>query len=122
MVEPQTQPGREPGRSRPTASPTPSAIDRRGLATVGVRALRNSVSSLVRRAEQGERIIITVDGRPRAQLGPLTPDGGSPTLDDLAAAGLIEPPSGQAGGTFPVPLAVPADVRLDRLLDQIRGR
>lgn len=91
-------------------------------ATVGVRVLRNQVSSLIRRAEQGERIIITVDGKPRAQLGPLAPGDGGPTLHDLAAAGLIEPPAAPPPARFPVPLSVPADVRLDRLIEQIRGR
>lgn len=88
---------------------------------VGIRELRNAVSSLVRRAEAGERIIITVDGRPAAQLGPLTPDRAGATLDDLAVAGLIEPPRGLADG-FPDPYPVPADISLDRLIEQIRGR
>ncbi len=36
------------------------------------RELRNNVSEVLRRAEGGERLTITVDGRPVAQLGPLT--------------------------------------------------
>lgn len=102
--------------------PTPEMAATVGLDRVGIRQLRNSVSGLVKRASAGERIVITVDGRPMAQLGPL---GGSDhaTLDDLAAAGLIDPPN-QTGpiGDPPPPLGVPADVRLDRLLDQLRGR
>lgn len=35
------------------------------------RQLRNDVSAVLRRAENGERFTITVDGRPVAQLGPL---------------------------------------------------
>lgn len=35
------------------------------------RELRNDVSSVLRRAEQGEHFVITVDGRPVAELGPL---------------------------------------------------
>ncbi len=93
-----------------------------GLDRVGIRQLRNSVSGLVKRAAAGERIVITVDGRPMAQLGPLGGSDGA-TLDDMAAAGLIVAPH-QAGpvGEAPPPLGVPADVRLDRLLDQLRGR
>lgn len=87
-----------------------------------MRNLRNQVSSLIRRAEQGERIVITVDGRPRAQLGPLAPGEGGPTLEDLAVAGLIDPPARTDRPSFPAPLAVPADVSLDRLVEQIRGR
>jgi len=37
------------------------------------RELRNNVSEVLRRAEAGERITITVNGRPVAELGPLTP-------------------------------------------------
>ena len=76
-------------------------------------------------AATGERIVITVDGRPMAQLGPLG-RATEPTLDDLAAAGLIEPPPAgdvdRAPDRLPAPIAMPADVGLDRLLDQIRGR
>ncbi|MEM7323903.1 MAG: type II toxin-antitoxin system prevent-host-death family antitoxin [Actinomycetota bacterium] len=92
------------------------------LAAVGIRELRNSVSALVRRAGGGERIVITVDGKPAAQLGPLEADGNGMTLADLAAAGLIEPPAQAPDPAMPPPLPVPADVRLDRLVDQIRGR
>jgi prevent-host-death family protein len=93
-----------------------------GLDRVGIRQLRNGVSGLVQRAAMGERIVITVDGRPMAQLGPL---GGADerSLDDLAAAGLVDPPRRPGPEPdVPAPLAVPADIRLDRLLDEIRGR
>ena len=96
--------------------------EHRGLAHIGVRALRNQVSELVRRAERGERIVVTVDGKPMAQLGPLEPDAGGLTLQDLAAAGLIEPPRQSPDRSLPAPYPVPADVSLDRLIDQIRGR
>jgi prevent-host-death family protein len=39
--------------------------------SVSVRELRNSVSSLLRRVESGERITVTVDRRPVAELIPL---------------------------------------------------
>ncbi len=125
-----------------TAMTTEPMTTKQGLAQVGVRALRNEVSGLIRRAADGERIIITVDGRPMAQLGPLEPDSGGLTLEDLAAAGLIEPPltapssasspssaspassamAVEEAAAFPPPFNVAADVRLDRLIEQIRGR
>ena len=40
---------------------------------VGLRELRQNASDLVRRAEAGERVTITVAGRPAAVLGPVTP-------------------------------------------------
>ena len=40
---------------------------------VGLREMRQSASELVRRAEAGEQLIITVAGRPAAVLGPIQP-------------------------------------------------
>ncbi|GAA1604940.1 hypothetical protein GCM10009742_62220 [Kribbella karoonensis] len=37
---------------------------------LGLRELRQHASDLVRRAESGERLLITVSGRPAAVLGP----------------------------------------------------
>lgn len=42
------------------------------VATIPQRELRNNVSEVLRRAEGGERLTVTVDGRPVAELGPLT--------------------------------------------------
>jgi prevent-host-death family protein len=88
---------------------------------VGVRQLRAAVAAMVRRAEAGERIVVTVGGRPVAQLGPLDPVAGAATLDDLVARGLLvrarrddrPPPDLEVGW---------AGTRLDRLLAEIRGR
>jgi prevent-host-death family protein len=40
------------------------------VTTIPQRELRNNVSDVLRRAEQGERFTITVAGRPVAELGP----------------------------------------------------
>lgn len=37
---------------------------------IGLREMRQNASELVRRAESGERVTITVAGRPAAVLGP----------------------------------------------------
>ncbi|MBA3422247.1 MAG: type II toxin-antitoxin system prevent-host-death family antitoxin [Thermoleophilaceae bacterium] len=55
------------------------------MATIPQRELRNDVSSVLRRAEHGERFIITVDGRPVAELGPLSKARGLGTPSRLAA-------------------------------------
>ena len=39
--------------------------------TIPQRELRNQISDVLRRAEEGERFTITVGGRPVAELGPL---------------------------------------------------
>jgi len=43
------------------------------MTTIPQRELRNRVSDVLRRAEQGEQFVITVDGRPVAELGPHRP-------------------------------------------------
>jgi prevent-host-death family protein len=40
------------------------------MATIPQKELRNNVGDVLRRAESGEEITITVAGRPVAQLGP----------------------------------------------------
>jgi prevent-host-death family protein len=41
--------------------------------TIGLRELRQHASDVVRRAEEGEELLVTVAGRPAAVLGPATP-------------------------------------------------
>ena len=87
---------------------------------VGIRALRNDVAAIVRRAGGGERIIVTVDGDPVAQLGPLEPTG-EPSLDDLAAAGLVRLPGRPDRPSAPDPFGVPVDIRLSSVIAGLRG-
>lgn len=47
----------------------------RSMPSIPQRELRNDISSVLRRAESGERFTITVNGRPVAQLGPLRQSG-----------------------------------------------
>lgn len=88
---------------------------------LGIRELRATAAASVRQAATGERIVVTVDGRPVAQLGPLGTDEGHTSLDDLVAAGLVIAPRrvGVARPTEPVPAW--AGARLDRLLRELRG-
>ncbi len=90
------------------------------MQSIGVRELRNNVAAVLRRAAGGERITVTVDGVPTAQLGPLEPTS-EPSLDDLVATGLVEPPRRQREAVEPDPLDPPIDIRLDDVLDQLRG-
>jgi prevent-host-death family protein len=43
------------------------------MSVVGLRELRQQASELVRRAEAGEEVTITVSGRPSARLVPIAP-------------------------------------------------
>lgn len=89
---------------------------------IGIRELRAELSTLVRRAGSGERVIVTVDGNPVAQLGPLDPLDGGHSIEDLASRGLVDlarrtdrPPP-----TFSMPMW--AGTRIDRLVREVRGR
>ncbi len=107
--------------SNPSRSPDETDPDL-SLSPVGVRELRNNVAAVLRRAGAGERVLVTVDGKPVAQLGPIAPDTRGVTLWDLAAAGLIEPPRRHDRPLEPAPIPVPADLGADRLLEASRGR
>lgn len=76
------------------------------MVTIPQRDLRNKVSEVLRRAEQGERFTVTVGGRPVAELGPLAA-ARTPADPDRLAAILTE---------SPVDPAWPADLR--RLRDE----
>jgi prevent-host-death family protein len=54
------------------------------MAKAGLRELRQHASDLVRRAERGETVTVTVSGREVAQLGPLQRMQWR-TWDDIAA-------------------------------------
>lgn len=96
-------------------------MDDPALARIGVRELRTQVASLVRRAADGERVVVTVDGAPVAVLGPLVPDPGGVTLDDLVAAGLARPARRTDRPAAPEPVDLPIDARPSRVLDELRG-
>jgi prevent-host-death family protein len=41
--------------------------------SIGLRELRQHASEFIRRAEEGEELVVTVSGRPAAVLGPAAP-------------------------------------------------
>jgi len=88
---------------------------------MNVRTLRAELASALRRAESGERIVVTVGGRPVAQLGPVEPRTSGPTVEDLVARGLLVRArrDDRPAPTLAVPLW--AGARLDRLLREVRG-
>ena len=86
-----------------------------------MRDLRANAATAVRRAEGGERIVITVAGRAVAQLGPLDPSAEPPTLDDLIARGLVLAPRRHDRPSPGPPVPVWAGARVERLLGEQRG-
>ncbi len=92
------------------------------LRRIGIRTLRQQLRSVIGAARSGERIVVTVRGTPVAAIGPVDEVAYPMSLDTLAGSGLIEPPRRRDHPAAPHPHVLPADVRLDRVLDQVRGR
>ncbi len=84
-----------------------------------MRELRAGLAEAIRCAEGGERTVITVGGRPVAQLGPL--DADAPNLERLIGSGAVLPPRRFSTWRPPEPVAVWAGVRIDQVLRELRG-
>lgn len=106
---------------RPTEGDHPVRPATGGRERLGIRELRGRLTSLVRRAGTGERIVITIAGRPVAQLGPVEPASATVTLDDLVARGLLEP--ARRGDRPPPDVLVDSwtGPRLELALREVRG-
>jgi antitoxin (DNA-binding transcriptional repressor) of toxin-antitoxin stability system len=87
--------------------------------SAGVRELRAGLAEAVRCAEAGERTVVTVGGRPVAQLGPL--DADAPDLERLIGSGAVIPPRRTSDWRPPEPVPVWAGVRIDQVLRELRG-
>ena len=105
------------------ASPLPCvhACYSLGVERIGIRELRNNTSRAIRRAMAGERIVITVNGVPAAQLGPLNEGSGTATVDDLVAAGLLRRPR-TSSGRPPRPARAPGGTTSTQILREHRSR
>lgn len=71
---------------------------------IPLRELRNHASRIVRRARAGERIVITVDGVPTAQIVPLDRAPREVTFEELVTTGRLIAPrvTGPAGTPAPI--------------------
>ena len=88
--------------------------------TIGIRELRASLATFLRRAQSGERITVTVAGRPVAQMTSLSGDDTGVSLDDLVARGVVEPPRRRGDFVLSEPVVLYAGTRLDRALSEVR--
>jgi prevent-host-death family protein len=94
---------------------------RRGMERIGIRELRNHASRVVRRARAGERIVITVDGVPAAQVVPLDAVLVERSIDDLVAAGLVLAPRTSVRHEVR-PIRVPGPRTSTEVLEELRER
>ena len=87
---------------------------------IGIRQMRAEAAATVRRAAAGEHLVITIDGRPVASLGPLSGVDGQVRLADLVAQGLVIAPRRTGDWVPRDPIPVWSGSRVDRLLRDIR--
>ena len=87
-----------------------------------MRDLRGDLAALLRRAQAGERIVVTVGGDPIAQLGPIAAADVDVTLDDLVARGLVIAARRADRPAPSMTLPTWAGPRLDQLVREVRGR
>lgn len=90
------------------------------MAHIGIRDLRSALSTYIKRAHSGERIIITIDGNPAAQLSGLGADTTGITMADLVARGAVLPPRRRGDWVPGEPLVLYTGARIDRALTQVR--
>ncbi len=90
------------------------------MAKVGVRELRANIAVFLRRAGNGEHVVITVDGQPVATLGPVAGDPMGLTLDDLVARGAVEAPRRRGDLVPSEPVAIWSGMRVDRAVREVR--
>jgi antitoxin (DNA-binding transcriptional repressor) of toxin-antitoxin stability system len=94
-------------------------VDASSTRSIGIRELRSALAESVRVAGSGERIVVTVGGRPAAQLGPL--DADAPDLERLIGSGAVIPPRRTSDWRPPEAVPVWAGVRIDQVLRELRG-
>jgi len=88
---------------------------------IGIRELRGDLAAAVRRAGSGQRVVVSVDGRAVAQLGPIEAEQGQTVLADLIAAGAVIAPRRADAARPGTPVPIWSGVRLDRALKELRG-
>jgi prevent-host-death family protein len=89
---------------------------------IAIRELRNQASRVVRRARAGERLIITVDGVPVAEIGPIRPARRASSLDELIATGAVAAPRRPTIRRPARPVPAPAGRSTSEVLAELRER
>ena len=93
-----------------------------GVTHLGTRELRAHLASYLRAAQSGHRLVVTVDGVPVAELGPVGGAARRGSLDALVATGLLEAPRRTDRPEPPAATPLPAGLTSERALAELRGR
>lgn len=91
------------------------------MAQTGIRELRAALATYIRRAQAGERVVVTVDGRPVAQISPVGTDHSGATPPDLIARGALLAPRRRGDFVPGDPVLLSSGARIDRALGQVRA-
>lgn len=91
------------------------------MAQVGIRELRAALATYVRRAQAGERVVVTVDGAPVAQVSPVGADFAGVAMGDLVARGAVHAPRRRSDFVPGDPVLLSSGARIDRALGQVRA-
>jgi len=86
-----------------------------------MRDLRAHLAAILRRAGAGEQIVVTVDGRPVAQVGPIDPDRVGTSLSDLVSRHLVISPRRRGDFVLPTPATLYSGMRVERAVSEIRA-
>ena len=76
----------------------------------------------MRRARNGERLIITVDGVAAAEIGPVSANERAGTMEELISIGAVLAPSTRTAPPAPTPRPAPNGVSSSDVLRQLRDR
>lgn len=90
------------------------------MAEMGMRQVRADLAAVLRRAGAGERVTVTVDGRPVAQVVPMSADEHGPSINDLVARGLVLAPRRRGDFTPLDPIILYTGSRIDHALREVR--
>ena len=90
------------------------------MATIGIRELRTALAAMVRRAGGGERLVVTVDGHPVAQLGPIDAPATAVSMADLVSLGHVIAPRRRCAYVGPEPVLLRTGARIDQALREVR--
>ncbi len=91
------------------------------MANIGIREFRSALATYMRRAQMGERVVVTVDGAPVAQLSAVGSDFAGVTMADLVARGAVTAPRRRSDWVPGEPLVLYSGARIDRALSQVRA-
>jgi antitoxin (DNA-binding transcriptional repressor) of toxin-antitoxin stability system len=93
----------------------------KAMASIGMRELRSALATYIRRAQMGERVVVTVDGAPVAQISAVGADFAGVTMADLVARGAVTSPRRRDDWVSGEPLVLYSGARIDRALSQVRA-